>query len=547
VNLWLDEDTQVGCSILNFPTAAGAYQSQPPLDMVFAALGVHFSDYSVWGQRLHAALFSTLSGVLIYFFTKIMAKSRLLALTLAGLFSFQFYVIEYGYEARPISLSLFCELLLLINLFIALHDADSEEKTNRNWSIGALGFIYLCSLGLQPVFVVAGIICYLGIYSYFKKKFRATLGAVCMAFLCFLPIQNFIKDYSSLYLVDLKGLGIVEFFSEIKADNYYILNEFFKPYGYLALALFVVLLFVSCFKQKSSRQSGGVFRSRFFLFFVLGFFCSVLIPFYKSRVNYGVVPRYVIACLPLIFMLLAYELKSLIYAKHRKIASGTLALLLLGGGAGFYNFGPLWSLESAYEKDDLRAVYTEIKKISPDTEKNLVLALALRMDAWYPVTLLNNTFYYRKDPRGQYFYWHPSIEDYEEELKKPSSKIENVFFIYYEAWSEKKLEAPGHVADFRGMQLFRIEVKPGEKLAQKVVDFIEPVFKKTRVEDKLYIAPLEYLIASYHYLHQDKIRNRYIQLYFERRTDQNSSVFLNERIKDPFKTETGAETKEEGK
>lgn len=523
VSLWLDEDTQAGCSTLQFPVAAGAYQSQPPLDMVFTSLGLQVSNFSVLGQRFHAALFSALAGTLIYIFSKITTGSRIVALTLATLFSFQYYVVQYGYEARPLSLALFCEILLFINIFILI-DRKSEESLSKNWSLLALSFVYLCTLGLQPVFVVTGLILFLAAMSFYKKDMKSCFWAVLGGLICFIPIQNFIRSYSEFYLIPLNDFGIFKFLSEIKVSNYYILDEFFKPYGYLALLGFMTLALVDFFKKRK------IDFSMLFLFFMLSFFCGALIPFYKSRINYALMPRYILSSIPIIFMLFATLIQKILQNRYKNLISAGVVVGLLGG-VGYYKHGPLFDLQPVYTKDDLRAAYSEIKKASPDYDKNLVLGLALHSNAWVPTTLLNKSFYYRKDPRGKLYYWYPSIQDYEAELNKKNSQVENIFILYYAYWSDQKLSGPDMLADLNGVQVFRIKLARKDNLADKLVEFIEPVFKKSMSEDKFYISPLEYLVVSYNYLQDYKTRDAYLDLYKKMRTEQYKSGYLDELFK----------------
>lgn len=523
VSLWLDEDGQFRSAFRVYPLYGSAGEQQPPLDYQFTAVAVWFLGFSAWAQRLHAALFSALSGALLFEWCRRILKSSWSALVLTIFYAFQFVVVQYGYEARPISLALFLEVLFLHRIYCVLQPEADDFYQSKTWSLTAVSFLYLCSVGMQPPVIVICTLFYLGLVWLFKRQHKQEFLAVARGFLFFLPIQIFITSMSGRYFKKPNGLGILDFLNEVKLDNYWAIQDYFLPIGFLAILLAILFLGRDLIRRRIRDWSSLYF------FVTLMIFSSALLPLLRSRVDIFITQRYFVSCLPLIIILFCLQWKNLVelLGKYRNLIGSILITLLGIGAIPYYRFGPLTNLETVYKREDLRGLYAEIKKIQPDTEKSLLLTTGLNELGWYPQIPLTKFFYYKKlDKNKIYELSDSSLSDYERALQKEDLRFEDVFIIHYMSWSQESLSEQNRVTFLQGLELYHIHLEKGQSPARAVADFLEPVAKKAESEGKFYISPIEYLWASYLFLHDESKINEYKNLYLKNRSSQNKSEYI---------------------
>jgi len=191
--LWMDEDFQAQSSAFGFfspKVAKGAYmQSQPPLDYYLQAIGISLFGYNELGIRIHAVLAGALASLL--FFVLIRRHYGFFAALLGFiLFAFNPWLVRYSVEARPYSTSvLFCVVFLF-----ALYEFAARMSVRSGILFFFAQFIFLCSIGLQPLVLV---FCF-GMWTvvsliFFARPFQwkeacKVLAPYAAAFLFYIPV-----------------------------------------------------------------------------------------------------------------------------------------------------------------------------------------------------------------------------------------------------------------------------------------------------------------------------------------------------------------------
>lgn len=128
------------------------------------------SDFSA---RLLSVLFSVLTVLLLFIFTKHFFKSNTLALTAATLAAIEPFFIAYSQQARNYSLTFFLTLLASYCLLRAL-EGDERKEFALKWYI-FYGILVL--LGLYSHFLAASILLAHGVYVlFFVRKFKSWLA-----------------------------------------------------------------------------------------------------------------------------------------------------------------------------------------------------------------------------------------------------------------------------------------------------------------------------------------------------------------------------------
>ena len=520
ISVWLDEYNQASMTFFNYPITAGLKQHQPPLDMIFTKIGLLFSDSNVWGLRFHSAFFSAMAGTLFYALIKKISDSYIMALVCVFYFSFHVFVIRFGYEARPVSLGLFIEILFIHHIYSILTEGNNAFYKNKPCSLSALTFVYLCSLGMQPVFIVCATLLFFAIYSYFHRDQLKNFFALLIGFLCFLPIQAKIMLLAPPLFSKTSVFDFQDIFKQLTFENFFILEPFFKPFGYCAFLFLVFIFGYNILKRQSFS------RPLLYFLFCVTFFCGVLIPVFKSHINWDLNDYYLLSSLPLVLSLFVLSLSDIArIASVKKKFFNLLTLFFAAVCFAFYSFGPFFNFEKTYPRDDMRASYAEIKRVSGSENKSLVLALCLKNLPWCPDKAIGEALYFKSANASKESYWQRSLDNYYIALKT-DKPIENVFFIYYESFSRRALNIGNKLASPPGIELYKIPIANNVTLASAVIDFLVPVVQQGLDENAFYTRSLEYLIMSYDHLNDKKNKLHYLGLYKKFRDHENYSTYL---------------------
>jgi len=113
--------------------------------MAFMAVTQRLFPHSLIALRAPAALASALGAMLVFRLAWRLLRSQPGALALTAIYVGHRYIVQYGYEARPISLGLFA-------FFLAVELMGDGARFAH---VAAAWMLALLALGLQPPFALA--------------------------------------------------------------------------------------------------------------------------------------------------------------------------------------------------------------------------------------------------------------------------------------------------------------------------------------------------------------------------------------------------------
>ena len=515
ISVWLDEDFQASLAWKNYPTAAGVIEHQPPGDMIFTKIGLLISNYGVWGLRFHAAVFSALAGSTLYVLAKKFSGSRWLALLCVLFFSTHHLVFKYGFEARPISYGLFLELLFFATLYIECKMATQKDPLLLPWSasLSAITFLYLCSVGLQPGFIVVLTIGFFALVSYFRREYLSIFLRLLFGLLSFLPIQLvLLRDSPPRFT---RGLSIFRFFSEFKRENFLFLNMYLMPIGYFC-AIGSLGYFLWCALRRQKTELFFVY-----LLYISIFFPLILVPFFISHVDWTLNDYYLISILPPLFLLLAYLWGFITIGWWRRYWLPLLVpLVLFAGFAPFYAFVNK-ERDLAIERQDLKGAYESVRENALSTDLTLSFCLA---DRYCPDWAIAKRLYRLPPPSDEETI---SVFIYAQALRA-TPQPQNIFFVYNAEWSHGE---PGFKNLFSTHNWAPIYKVPGNgNLALAVINFFEGPVKAGLAENKVYTEALAFLVASYDFLGDEKNKLHYLSIYKKQAHPEAQSDYLNQLL-----------------
>lgn len=525
VEPWLDEDYQGFSSLIHRSLIAGVWQHQPPLDMVLTKFGVLLSKESLWGLRMHSVLCSAFASALLYDQAKKISRSRLIALFCAVFFTFNVVVVQYGYEARPLSLGLlFCVGFLGLNLSLLSERKDSFYFKTPIFNC-LITFGFLNSLGMQPVILVGVSAVFLAVYilsghSWIKKYFLSVLFAMGL----FIPIQIYILRYAPPRFTKQAGFNLSAFGDElIRLDNFKVLQDYFWPLG----CVFLILCLLSFALQIKKVRS--ISSSTLFLFFLSSAFALFLVPFFKSHVSWEMYTRYFALVLPVVLLGTGLILRqTLDLLPLSKTVFYSFVILFFAPASFFYSWGPIIDLNSVYKPFEMKSAFTLLNEKS--TDRDIDLPFCLHTGGYCPNTFVLQSFHYKKAIGGIAGNWVPTFDRFLTALRSPVAP-ENIFFLYYSVWSDRELplKTSFQIKHLHGVDVLEVPVK-SQNLAQTMIDFCKPYVDYGLSENVLYVGPLEYIVAAAEASGQTELKNSYLKLYQDFTGKKADSSYLNALI-----------------
>jgi hypothetical protein len=504
-SLWLDEHLQGQYSATWLPVAAGTIQHQPPADMVFTNFGLWLLGVSVFGLRIHAVFFSAAAATALYTLTKYLSCSRLLAGFCTLFFIFHHLVFKYGYEARPVSLGLFTELL-----FVAAILAQLEEKSdirNEHRFVGAdawltgITFLYLSVLGMQPAFIVGLTIAYFSLLGLFYRKFFKPALLILAGLLLYLPLQIIILKMSPPRFNVAGAFDLGRILGEMQLSNFSVLNIYLNPIG-LCILVGLVFYFMKFKKLDDIKLS--------FLIFLSVFFPLTLIPYFKAQIEWDLMPHYLISLLPLLFLLLSALWGHLSAVIKPKKLNTVATIIIFGIAALTFDFKDRkGSLQN--DRQDLKAAY---KLISEDKKAgDLVLSFCLNSENFCVEWPVAKPFYLNDAPLEKAR--TPSVEVYKMSL---NAKVtgQNIYFIYQNDWSAVDPGEKNLIGKFNKVSVYRLPC--GDNAAKAVIEFFNPFVQSALQQNRLLPEAIAYLIVSYEYLGDVQMKNKLIEIHKKLKT-----------------------------
>jgi hypothetical protein len=517
ISVWLDEIFNAEKSFENFPLFAGARQHQPPADSVLTNLGLWISNISVWGLRIHTCIASALAGSLLYGLTKHLSRSRIVAAGCVVFFSFQHHVFRYGFEARPISLGLFLELM-----FIAAVFAQTQKETpwRENLYLPAMTFLYLSSLGLQPAFLVGISIVFFLFLSLFNKRHFKTCVLIFSGLLMYLPNQRAIFAAAPERFSSGEVFNLAKILEQLKIENFTVLTSFCVPWAYICGAI-LLLYVIQLFRKKITIDVQTVY-----LVFVCVGFPLTLIPYFISHINWSLNDYYLISELPLLFLLFS-SLWGYVFESHNPInpaensrnfdlsflksvdwKKGILSVTEFAFASTTFDFKDRFR-SMATERQDLKSAYRLIEEIR--SSDDVVLSLCLTERKFCPGWLLGEQFYLKGSARN---FLNPfSVVVFIDALKS-RVPVRNIIFLYNQMWSMPDLGTQFRVGNFNGVSVYKIPVE--KDAAETMLDFLGPAVLKAASENIIYPQGLSYLHASYSHLGDLKNKSKVLEMYKNR-------------------------------
>jgi hypothetical protein len=534
ISVWLDEVINAEKSFENYPLFAGALQHQPPADAALIGLGLWVSNISVWGLRIHTCIASALAGTVLYGLSKHLSKSRVIAVGTVLFFSFQHLVFRYGFEARPISLGLFLELM-----FIAAVIVQTQKDTSWRESLylPAMTFLYLSSLGLQPAFLVGTSIVFFLIISLFNKIYFKTSVLIFAGLLMYLPNQIVIFAVAPNRFPSGEFFNVSKMLQQLNIENFAVLTPFCVPWAYICAVM--LLLYVMRIIRK--KISINLFTG--YLIFVCIGFPFTLIPYFVSHIKWDLNDHYLISELPLLFLLFSslwgyiFESKNFVkkpasfknfYDFNRMIKSvgwkrEILAASVFAFASTTYDFKDKHHF-TAIERQDLKSAYRLIEESR--SEQDLVLSLCLTERKFCPGWLLAEQFYLKDTPRNLSNDFSVTIYFKSVKKKKP---IKNIIFLYNQMWSVPDLGTQYRIGNFNGVSVYKIPVE--KNAAESVVNFLAPIVIGAASDNVIYPQGLAYLLASYSLLGDLTNEDKMLEIYKNRPADVLYDEILEYEIK----------------
>ena len=291
--IWADEEAQFFLPHRHALVRAAAGQHQPPLDMAFSYLAQFLFSNPELSARIFPLLFSSLSTGLVFLIGFRISKNWVWSLFLAAVFSCQQTVKRYATEGRPISLGVFCCLLLILFLIDAL---KNPRHKNLIWLFIAT-LLFLLSVGMQPVIAVLTLLFLLVLMNLIMQKLDLALfGYVICAFILFLPV------FQASFDMGVQTHDFVAFdFTLLKralsqAFHFYQYPAFFSVDGnlyFLNLILFLLSL-VQLIRLSKQQQDSSEARLLFVLSGLSFLFLFYYIPFFTHFINGHLNDRYII-------------------------------------------------------------------------------------------------------------------------------------------------------------------------------------------------------------------------------------------------------------
>lgn len=516
ISVWLDEEVQAFSVMHFYPVQAGALQHQPPLDMLFTKLGLLVGNTSIWGLRMHAVIFSSLAATLLYWLLKNISKSMLVAFVLTLYFSFHRYTVQFGFEARPISLGLYSEVLFLGLMFCAL------RKEQINFAFLSCGtFLYLSSLGMQPVYVVVISLLFLLVLVGFDRSYFKSFLSVLIGFLLFLPLQIVILFNSPPRIVGISEFSLTRFLEQFTLQNFSFLSLYFIPWGVIAAVSFLAVLFY----QLKDKKWVPELTQLFYCGFVIVIFSGFSIAFFKSHIAWGLQEYYLISVLPLLFVAVAVAFSVIKEKKYLKKVIFILLSLIFVGSYNWANFAIL------NQRENIKDAYKFLKNQKQPSD--LVLSLCLGPVNWASASLRGSVFY-NDDPNLSMASKLDSMFKNSGEIYSTAliakKEMNAIYFLYYADLSDLSLKLDGDISEekLRNLKIFKIKSDKND-MAGAVIEFMKPIVDQAAQNKVIYVQAIDYLVRSYEYKNDLKNVEKYVKLYKENKKE-SSSEYLDAKV-----------------
>jgi hypothetical protein len=247
--IWLDEYTHLMYSKENI-VYWSATQQQPPGGYIFSSFLTKIFGESHLTIRL-TAFVPMLSALILALSYINKVKTNLLgSVLITFLFGLDPDMRYLSLEGRSIAYAIFSMILFIIAL-----DEYLKEKNINSWmQLTAYGFVFLASVGMQPLFLIALALVYLFfIKMIFKTNHDALLFSFIVSLLAFSPVQLMIQNIATLQSKFYFNIyeRILNWYTNFNIIRYidYITSDIFQHWFSFGLLISAVII-ISTSKNK---------------------------------------------------------------------------------------------------------------------------------------------------------------------------------------------------------------------------------------------------------------------------------------------------------
>ncbi len=353
-SIWMDEDAQArrilaGRVDLELIERA-ATQQQPPLDYYAEALGLELFGVTPFGARVHAAIWGSLTVLVVYLLLRRIYASRLPVVLGTLIALLHPTLLFYSQEARPIACGVFFASLYLLALQAFVQGTGSRwVHAGRALLVALSAALFLLAVGFQPViFLGASAVALAPALFSAGLRWRVLAVWACLAAaaLMALPVLSLLLKAGTRYvakqsfadrlasiLVEMTNVGLGTWL-----DKYGMLVGHLWPLLLLAAPLGLAGLGFELRRKEAHSNAGQA--TLFLLVFVLVFpwlFDST----FNALVNYEIKERYYLTlALPLLLVIAGLSqhaflwLRSLGWSQRwpRVAVAGAVILVSIGTG-----------------------------------------------------------------------------------------------------------------------------------------------------------------------------------------------------------------------
>lgn len=480
-SIWMDEDAQArrilaGRVDLELIERA-ATQQQPPLDYYAEALGLELFGVTPFGARVHAAIWGSLTVLVVYLLLRRIYASRLPVVLGTLIALLHPTLLFYSQEARPIACGVFFASLYLLALQAFVQGTGSRwVHAGRALLVALSAALFLLAVGFQPViFLGASAVALAPALFSAGLRWRVLAVWACLAAaaLMALPVLSLLLKAGTRYvakqsfadrlasiLVEMTNVGLGTWL-----DKYGMLVGHLWPLLLLAAPLGLAGLGFELRRKEAHSNAGQA--TLFLLVFVLVFpwlFDST----FSALVNYEIKERYYLTlALPLLLVIAGLSqhaflwLRSLSWSRRwqKPVAAGVAAVAVIVSGLSTGQ-----AVEASYtrERNDWASLYELFKD---NGKRSVAYLIHLGPPERSNYGFYSARFYYKKsEPQpvalrhGKYLVAH--YRNNHPLLRRPS-----VYLVVMRGWREiKRLRTrlerriPGaSIRVFHGVSVIQLE------------------------------------------------------------------------------------------
>ena len=219
-------------------------QQQPPLDYYFSSFANELLGMKKSAVRLHSIIFYLILSLILPLMLWILCSSLWAALLGSLLFAINNAISFHSADGRPLSLTLLTGSLFLF-FYICCCKNSWSKKSNLFFSVLSSQYLFIVSIGLQPVIFVSSLfissfyLLFKGKKLIFKKLFLSHVLTAFLALPIYIKMFSFGQDAHKFKNFSLEKIGFY-----IRDYNFWdLFKRYFYPfYEQLFLSFLLLIL-----------------------------------------------------------------------------------------------------------------------------------------------------------------------------------------------------------------------------------------------------------------------------------------------------------------